>query len=193
MRRFTASAGVVLFALAFSFSCYAVTLESISPDARIQFRGDAWFNSIDGDIKVEDGGTGTTVDLEGDLGLNDETSPGFQLNVRPWRSTTFGLGYRKLDYSGSNTLSREIEFGGTTYQVGVDVDSDMELTFYDIDFRRALIQVDNSELCWGLGVSIVDIDVSVEGESGGNTVKESESVVVPIPGLALGGRLQPLD
>lgn len=193
MRRLIVLSGTVLLALTLSLTSFGATLESISPDAKVQFRSEAWFNSVDGDITVEQAGIGTTVDLEDDLGFDDETSSGFQLNFRPWRKTIFGVGYRKLDYTGSSTLSRDIDFGGTTYTIGVDVDSEMELAVYDIDFRHALIQVGNSELCWGVGVSIVDVDVSVEGDPGGGTVKESESALLPIPGLAIGGRLQPID
>jgi len=186
------SAGI-LAALTFSFACYGVTLESIPPEAKVQVRGGAWFSNVDGDILVEEAGIGTEVDLEGDLGIDGETSPEIQVNFRPWSKLIFGVGYRKLDYSGSNVLTRDIEFGGTTYTVGVDVDSEMELAFYDIDLRHAIVQVANSEFCWGIGVSIVDLDVSVEGDPGGGTVTETESAVVPLPGLALGARLQPLD
>ena len=193
MHRPIVLSGTVLLALTLSLTCFGATLESIPPEAKIQVRGGAWFGNVEGDILVKEAGIGTEVDLEADLGIDGETSPEVQVNFRPWSKLIFGLGYRKLDYSGSNVLTRDIEFGGTTYTIGVDVDSEIELTFYDIDFRHAIVQVANSEICWGIGVSIVDLDVSVEGDPGGGTVKETESAVVPLPGLALGARLQPID
>jgi len=192
VRRFVVPAAGALALLLLGLS-YAATLESIPPEAKVQIRGGAWFGNVDGDILVEEAGIGTEVDLEGDLGIDGETSPEIQVNFRPWSKLIVGLGYRKLDYSGTNVLTRDIEFGGTTYTTGVDVDSDMQLAFYDIDLRHAIIQIANSEICWGVGVSIVDLDVSVEGDPGGGTVKETESAIVPLPGLALGARLQPLD
>ncbi len=175
------------------FSPFARSAESISLDDRFQFRLVSWFVAPSGDIKVEDNDIGTDVDIERDLALGDDTSPGLQLLFRPWQSTILAFGYQSLSFQGSNTIERAIQFGGQTYVVGADVESELDVAFYDLDLRRSIIQELDSELSWGLGVSVLDVDASAEGQTAGGVEKESGSAVAILPNLALGGRFQPTD
>src|SRR3982750_4801758 len=61
---------------------------------------------------------GTTIDLEKDLGITDQTFPALDVQLRPARSHHFRLQYIPIKFEGSNAhLSRDIVFNGIRYSV----------------------------------------------------------------------------
>lgn len=90
----------------------------------------SWTQEWDGDVQSGP----DTIDLDTDLGLDDDTGTNFYIafehpiplipNVR--------LQHTELEVSASQVLSRDISFEGVTFPNGAQVDSNIDLTHTDI-------------------------------------------------------------
>ncbi len=143
-----------------------------------------WMPGLDGDMNYE---SGDKLDLEDDLGMDTESYPMVDIFA--------GVGnhhllftYYKADYSGSERLKDTIEFGGSTFLVGTNVDSKLEYKVMDLAYQWDAIDLENVLAGSSLGlvgkVKYMDI-TSAKIEGGG----ESEEVDVSGPIPMLGANL----
>ncbi len=143
-----------------------------------------WMPGLDGDMNYD---SGSNLDLEDDLGMDKESYPMVDIFA--------GVGnhhllftYYKADYSGSEKLKQEIEFGGTTFPDGANVDSNLEYKVMDFAYQWDAIDLENVLAGTSLGlvgkVKYMDI-TSAKVEGGG----ESEEVDISGPIPMLGANL----
>jgi hypothetical protein len=149
-------------------------------------RGYYWFPGLDGDLTVDDGIPGTKIDLESDLDIDEETYPVIEAFVG-LGNHHLSLSYHNADYSGTNTLSKDITFSGETFTAGTLVSSSLEYDVYDFMYRYDLLDLENvlAGLSLGIVARVEVFDVDVELESSLPPERESESFTAPIPGLGL--------
>ena len=111
---------------------------------------DAWGRygrpSIAGEVLITRGGvpgSGTEVDVEDqmDLETGDGFEAGFAASFRRHRVT---LGFEFDSFSGDSTLDRTIVYRGATYLAGVELESDLELTFWKLGYDYEFIDDDAS-------------------------------------------------
>lgn len=142
----------------------------------------------EGEFAVSNGGIGTRVDMDDDLGFDDSEEVMAEAAVQ-LGSFRLSAGYLPLKFSGHGTLTRDIEFGGRTFNVSDSVDSDVDIDLYDVGLTWHLLNFDDLPVRLQLGpelsVKFVDADLSMESGS----VKESESVMAPVPTIGLRGRV----
>ncbi len=136
-------------------------------------------------------GTSTTIPgksrPENDLGMDAESYPMVDIFA--------GVGahhllftYYKADYSGKEKLKDSIDFGGTTYPVDTDVDSELKYTVMDFAYQWDAIDLENFLAGASLGlvgkVKYMDI-TSAKVEGGGESEKVSASGPIPMLGANL--------
>jgi hypothetical protein len=108
--------------------------------------GVAWWNPTS-DLTITSGGSGalsgiagTTIDAKSDLGFTDKRLPQFQLTLRPGAAHKLRLQYIPINYTASSTLSRDIDFNGQRYRIGLPVESTLDWKAfrfgYEYDFLR---------------------------------------------------------
>ncbi|MCF8068900.1 MAG: hypothetical protein K9L30_09975 [Desulfobacterales bacterium] len=149
--------------------------------AELGVRGYYWFPSLDGSLRVDEAGiTGTMLDIEDDLGMDDDNFPMLEAFA--------GLGnhhlsftYYSLEFDGDNTLTRSINFKGRTYSANDDIVSELSFDSYDFMYRYDLIDLENWLAGFSLGlvgrVTIFDGSASVVS----STISEQEDFTLPLP------------
>ena len=153
------------------------------PGFDVGARGVYWFPSVSGDVDTGDG----KIDLESDLGLDDEDFLGAEAFARvAW----FGAraGYMPIKFDATNTLPGDITFEGVTFPEGTDVSTEVELKTADLELafapRLTVPWLANAQL--GLLVKGKFVDGTVTLSTTGTRVEQDLKGVVPMVGLLAG-------
>jgi outer membrane protein len=146
-------------------------------------RGYYWFPQLSGDMRIDDAGiVGTKLDLEDDLGFDDESYPVVEAFAGIGRHH-FSVAYYNLDVDGDAVLARDITFNGETFRVNERIASNLEYDHYDIMYRYDLLDLENFLAGGSLGlvarVMIFDGSASITS----NTVTAEEDFTLPLPML----------
>jgi hypothetical protein len=151
----------------------------------IGIRGYYWFPSFSGNVKVDaEGLTGTNIDLENDLGMDEESYPVVEAFIGAGNHH-LSAAYFKADYSGTATLTRDINFNGITFPVGALTASSLEYDAYDVMYWYDIIDLENFLAGGSLGivgrVEVFDGDISIQTTG----LAEKVGFTAPIPQLGL--------
>jgi hypothetical protein len=148
-----------------------------------------WYMLPDGTIAVGSGGrSGTTLDLETDLGYADyEGVPGLTVVVGDRHQV--GLNYFSMELSSSDRVRQDSRFGPLTFPGGSKVSSDFEA-----EFARGFYRYDmgSSFARGGLiaGGQYMDFSARLSSASAGQTTEEM-TAVIPIVGVYFVGHPLP--
>ncbi|MGD8513008.1 MAG: hypothetical protein PVG85_03575 [Deltaproteobacteria bacterium] len=171
--------------------CLVATLGMAMPSQGFEagLRGDYWFPELSGDLSVDaEGITGTSLDLETDLGLDDESYPVVEAFVGLGNHHLRGR-YYNADYSGTKILTEDITFNGETYAAGERITSSLEYDVYDVMYQYDLLDLENVAAGFTLGlvgrVEVFDGDVEIKSETLDKIERESFTAAVPMLGLNL--------
>jgi hypothetical protein len=150
--------------------------------------------SADTELRLDgEGGRGTTVDWERDLGLDDKDS--FRLDAF-WRFADrhkLRAIYFENRRSNSRTLTDDITIKGEVYPVNAVVEASAETRIIELAYEYAFLKRDNYELAATAGVHLTRLVPAIEitGSVGGTDVEvgqEGEAKVnMPLPVLGLRG------
>jgi len=173
--------------LSVAFVVLVVAIGLPSHAFELGVRGYYWFPSLSGDLRVDDEDiVGTKLDLEKDLGMEDESYPILEV-FGGLGNHHISLSYFRADYDGTTTLTSSITFNGRTYLAGSRIRSNLDYDLFDLQYRYTLVDLENVLAGFSLGivarVEVFDSDVSIESLD--FNVKESESFLAPIPSLGL--------
>jgi outer membrane protein len=171
--------------------CFAAIFGMVRPGLAFEagVRGDYWLPDISGDLKVDANGvTGTSLDLETNLGFDDESYPVVEAFV--------GLGnhhlratYYNADYSGTRTLTESVTFNGETFSKDESVTSSLEYDVYDFMYQYDLLDFENVLAGFTVGVAgrleVFDGDVEMESSALDKIEQESFTAAIPMLGINL--------
>jgi hypothetical protein len=175
----------IYYALTFFLALALIPLTSSAFE--IGARGYYWFPSLDGKLKVDEANIiGTTIDFENDLAIKNEDYPSVEAFVGVGRHH-LDLGYTKIDYSGSNVLTRDIVFNGKTYSIGDLVSSSIEYKMIDFHYQYDFIDLENVLAGFSLGgvLQVKYLDGEVSLKTTGLDEKEDFTLPIPMVGLNL--------
>jgi len=122
----------------------------------------------------------TTIDLIGDLALDDPSSSNLVLTLEHPVPLLPNIRYQsiELDSMGLNTLSQEIRFDGTTFPIGSTVTSEFDLSHDDIVLYYEIL--DNwINLDIGLDIKVFDGKVKLD-DLGGNSASVPIDETIPL-------------
>jgi hypothetical protein len=160
------------------YACAAPRLE-IMPRA-MQF-------NVSGDFRADtSGGLNADNSLES-LGIDDdpiEFAPRVDLDVGALEITA---DWFSVSYAGSGTVEQEIEFGGQTFPVNADVDTEMDLSLGRVAATLDVIPSKTIDVALGVGVAYADARVFMEEQLAFNSATTEEQA--PFPFVAGRGRL----
>ena len=164
----------LVFAVLMGMSIPAMAFE-------VGVRGYYWFPDLSGNIRVDGNGvTGDTLDLENDLGMEDQSYPVIEI-FGGLGNHHFSFSYYSADYEGSNTTS--FTFNGLTL-TGL-INSRLEYDVYDFMYQYDLLDMENILAGFSLGlvgkVKLFDGNASVQS----TTLSTNQDFSVPIPMLGL--------
>ena len=148
-----------------------------------------WLPGLSGDVKADTSVLpGTKLDLKSDLGFDEESYPAVEV-FAGLGDHHLSLSYYRADYSGTNTLTTTVNFGGTIFDAAAQLNSSLEYDAYDLVYRYDLLDLENIMAGFSLGlvakVKYFDGNVSIDGDVGGFPESESVDFTVPIPMVGL--------
>jgi hypothetical protein len=181
MRRFSLLLSVLLL---LSLSSPAQAL----PGFGAGVRGTYWFPDLSATAQTIIAGVPETkFNLKNDLGMDDENFLSGEAFLRFGR-LHFRIGYTKISYDGSETLSQDIEFNGQIFPVSDNVISSLDVKMLDAEVQVDILRPDfvAANFYLGLIAKVKYVDVDLELTS--TTLREKKDFQVPIPtvGLAAG-------
>lgn len=128
---------------------------------------------------------GTNVDFDSDLDMDT-------LDEVPYVKGWFGGRHRivasiwKVKLSGEDFPDVTFDFGGETFTIGVEVESELKTTVYRVAWETDWISSPNLRFGTIFGTEIFDAEVSVENDLVG---KEKADIKAPIPIVGLQGEI----
>jgi outer membrane protein len=178
----------------FSFLLSVLLLVSLSspahalPGVGAGVRGMYWFPDLSATAQTTSGSVPETkFDLKDDLGVDDENFLSGEAFLRFGR-VHFRVGYTKISYDGSETLTRDIEFNGQIFPVNDNVISSLDVKMLDAEVQVDILRPDFVAASFYLGLigKVKFIDLDMELTSTTLTEKEDFQGAVPMVGLAAG-------
>jgi hypothetical protein len=152
----------------------------------IEGGADFWFPNTE--ILVASGGTGalsgltgTLINAKTDLGLTDKRLPKLQLVLRPVRSQKFRLEYIPIKFEATTTLTRNIDFNGQRYRVGIPTNTTLDWKAYRFAYEFDFITKNRGFAGFIVEAKYTDVFVQLNTP----VLKEFASARAPLP--ALGG------
>ena len=142
------------------------------------------------DVGPSSGGDGTTIDLERDLDLGNQTSFRADGYWRFGRHGRFDFGYGGWTRSNTHTLDKTFDFGDHEYAVGASVDFRQHTDVWTAAYGYSFVNTPKVEFGLRLGISATYNKLSLSGSAsaigpgGGGTVSnvvEEKKFWAPLP------------
>jgi hypothetical protein len=149
-----------------------------------------WFPTADLTVTSAGSGAlaglaGTEINAEKDLGMpGDRRLPAFTLVLRPARSHKFRLNYTPISFDGAATLTRNIDFNGQRYRLGLPVTSTLDWKAARFGYEYDFITTNRGFGGFILEAKYTDVAVNLN-TAGPPSIAEFDRARAPIP--ALGG------
>jgi hypothetical protein len=175
-----------------------------SPDSdSIVIRGGGLIADYNSGLRLDvTGQTGTTISFENDLGFTRTTGSWFvdgawHIGGRHHLYVSFLDTKRSAMKSG---ISEPITIGGTTFQIGANIQSFIDNNYLSFDYGFGLTKNPKAEFVFTIGISTVKIHTGVGLEAtattGGSvsrslTTNAEDRVIFPSPGLQFRSKLHP--
>ena len=143
-------------------------------ESRVEVTASAWQSSISGTVQA----LGLPVALHSDLKLGDQWTFFGKLAVRAGRRHRLVIEGSPYDFSGTNTLSRTIAFGGRTYSFSEMIASNATLTYVFAGYQFDAVSRDRGHLGFGVGGAYVGATGAIRSASG---VQASSNQTIGLP------------
>jgi len=156
----------------------------------------AFFLSTGSEVRLdgETLGTGTKIDWENEFHVDDRDQ--FRVDAF-WRFADkhkVRLMYFENNRSNSSVLSRDINFGDTTFPLDLEVDTFFDTRVVELAYEYAFLRRENLELSGSIGIHNIKVEAGIQGKlstSGGEgtvdlvDAKEVAEADGPLPVLGL--------
>jgi hypothetical protein len=132
------------------------------------------------------GTTGTELDAERDLGLPVHKLTGRgELMIRMHERHRVRLGnyFLPLDRRAATALTKAINFGDTTFNVGETVGSALRVRLFSLNYTYSFIKNDRAEFGASLGLNVIGFDAQATVPSRLRTERDERSGPAPLLGL----------
>jgi hypothetical protein len=156
---------------------------------RFELRVSAFRNSISSSIlqKTEDGEITDEIDLENNLGLEDEATV-WQLDGT-YRIGTYHqleLGYYELGRAATTTLDSDLETGSEVFTSGSVVNSSSSARIAKLAYAYSLMSDAQKELGVVVGLHVTNVKTEISSPDTGQIVRSNVSTPLPVIGLFAG-------
>ena len=171
----------------------APSAHAVEPLDTFSARIGGYVSSFDTEVRA-DGvtATGTPVDLERDLGIDQDDTIGYVgLTWRPWEHHELGLSYYRDGKSSERRLQRDFVFNDVVYPASATVRTEVDVDAYELHYTWWAA----SHETWALGPRLglvwytfdlgVDLQLDANGNQAGATLDREASV--DLPTLTIGG------
>lgn len=135
--------------------------------------------------------TGTVIDFESDLALDDgHFLPSISAGWRITDRFILGADYYSLDREATNAISRDLVFDDVVFPASVSVASEMNTDVYRLTLGYSFLRNETWEAGASLGLHATDFDMRLQGEARvGNAAVTTEvrqkQFLAPLPTVGL--------
>jgi hypothetical protein len=158
---------------------------------RLKLNLSAWPAALSGEERVDGGGlTGTSVDLQDTLGLDNQAFPELHVALKLLGPVRLLGSYYTTSYEGEETLTQSVTFNGTTYSSSEQVSSQMDLDLGRVLFSLSPVNFKRVNLGLMLGADLLKVK---SGLSSSTTGQEQKDFTAPVPVVGVNLTLQPID
>jgi hypothetical protein len=155
----------------------------------IELKAGAYFQNLSGNLSIGNpSGILPTKITPSDIGLETaKTEPAFKVGLFVLYDNEISFSYIPYEYSGSRTLSQNINFNGTAYNANTDVTSKLDLYSYKMFYTRDF-EFDRY-VTFGLGLGVDVITAKAQLDS--SYASESRNINLPVPLLGAKIKISP--
>jgi outer membrane protein len=142
------------------------------------------------------------IDVKDDARLGDKTKPWVKLKLEHSIPVipNIKLAYMPMKFDGSGVLTREINWGGRTYQASADFSLSVKLDrvdttlYYNLPFVKTAT-AGKLDVEFGLNVRTIIFDGKLSGteKNTGQSISEGKSITLPIPMGHLATEIRPIN
>ena len=151
----------------------------IDQDVQISLGG--FFMDTETKVRLdgETTGTGTDVDWESEFDMPDTDR--FRVDAF-WRFAAkhkVRFMYFQNNRSSTQTLTRDVDFGDTTFPVNLEVNARLDTSIIEVAYEYAFLRRENLELSGSIGIHNVQMEAALRGNitgPGGGAAAEVEEV-----------------
>lgn len=129
-------------------------------------------------------GAGDRVDLEDDLGVDQDTSGGwFSAEWRFAPRHRIGFNYSRFTLKGAQTLQREIQIDDEIYPVGASTSTQWRLQIVPIAYSYSVMQREQDELALTAGLHWSSLSLRIQGSAslGAQDVSHEATAKADVP------------
>jgi len=135
---------------------------------------------------------GTTINLEDELDLTDRKgTPYLGLGMRLGEAWRLEFEYYSLQRDATKTITRQIDWGDTTFPIGATLNTQFDSTIYRLTGGWSFIKTPQAEAGLGFGLHITDFTTQLSGQGTGplglGFQREAHDTLVPLPTVGLYG------
>jgi hypothetical protein len=172
----------------------AVPANAQSLDDRFWIQGTGFLANVDTDVRIAstaNPNSGTQIDLEEDLGLDDSSLlPAIYAGAKLGGGFVVTAEYYSLGRDSTGTISRNITIDDVTYPVNASVTAGFDTDIYRLTVGYSFIRNDTFELGAAIGLHATELEFSISGQgsTGGAPVTSQvrrKDVGAPMPTLGL--------
>jgi outer membrane protein len=155
-----------------------------------------------GYVSYRAGSVADRIDVKNDVRLGDETKQWakFKLEHPIPLIPNIKLAYMPMKFDGSRVLTRDINWGGRTYQANADLNLSVKLDrvdttlYYNFPFIKT-VTAGKLDVEFGLNVRTIMFDAKLSGRERvtGQSISESKAITLPIPMGHLAAEIRPIS
>ncbi|GMR04821.1 MAG: hypothetical protein BMS9Abin23_0733 [Thermodesulfobacteriota bacterium] len=163
-------------------------LTSTSAFALVDVEARYWFTEMDGNVMATGGSLGgTNVGFVNDLGIDNSENFAEGRITLELGNHKIRYGYMPLSWSGTRTLSQDINFAGQTYSASSSVTTDIKLDLHRLAYEYDFIDLLNNRL--GIIAELKYIDARVNLKDAALGLDEQQSIAIPIPTVGVSAQV----
>jgi hypothetical protein len=179
----------------------AGTLASIKPSLRLQATSGVWLPRLGGDVEL--GGSGSTINLEETLELDDlDPMPSFELAIRKKDFWTLRISGFHFETDADGDFPTHAAFGSLTLAPGDEYEASAEVSSFAVEIGAALLHPFKGDLATAqdadlrlrpmFGARYLDVDQSIRQVGVGKETGEGEWIAL-LAGLEVNLRFDPAE
>jgi hypothetical protein len=154
--------------LALSAGALAAPAAAQPPDPSVEIHLEYYQATFESRVRLDsfDLATGTLLDLEDELGLDDsgDTVRG-EILFRPGERFRVALDYAAFERDGATTIERQIRYGDVVYHAGAEVRSRVDSEFAALGLGFALLSSETAEAGLSISAAWTSIEASLSGRA----------------------------
>ena len=163
-------------------------------DDRFWIQGTGFLANVDTDVRIgstANPNSGTQIDLEDDLGLDDSSLlPAIYAGARLGGGFVVTAEYYSLGRDSTGTISRNITIDDVTYPVNASVTAGFDTDIYRFTVGYSFVRNDTVEVGAAIGLHATELELSISGQgsAGGAPVTSQvrrKDVLAPMPTIGL--------